>query len=95
MGLYNSPVSSKNFHARVYYGGVNSWFNLSTPRAAGWHKLTALIGDTSVKFLVDDALVLQESSHTAGHGTTHGGSSGGSQSSGQRAAPGDQAEAGN
>ena len=56
MGLYNSPVSSKNFHARVYYGGVNSWFNLSTPRAAGWHKLTALIGDTSVKFLVDDAL---------------------------------------
>jgi hypothetical protein len=56
MGLYNSPVSSRNFHARVYYGGVNAWFNLNTPRTAGWHKLTALIGDASVKFMVDNVL---------------------------------------
>ncbi len=55
MGLYNSPVSSRNFHARIYYGGVNAWFNLNTPRSAGWHKMTSLIGDSSIKFYIDDA----------------------------------------
>lgn len=56
MGLYNAPVSAANFHARVYYGGVNSWYNLNTPRTAGWHKLTSLIGSSYVQFYVDDVL---------------------------------------
>ncbi len=56
MGLYNTPVSDDNYHARVYYGGVSAWFNLNTPRTGGWHKLTAEIGASAVKFLVDDQL---------------------------------------
>lgn len=56
MGMYNSPVSDDNYHARIYFGGVNGWYNLNTPRSVGWHRMTALIGDTSVKFLVDNQL---------------------------------------
>ncbi len=54
MGLYNTPVSDDNYHARVYYGGVSAWFNLNTPRTPGWHKLTAQIAASEVRFLVDD-----------------------------------------
>lgn len=56
MGLYNTPVSDDNFHARVYYGGVNYWYSLNTPRTAGWHTLASYIGDTSIKFYVDGQL---------------------------------------
>jgi hypothetical protein len=56
MGLYNTPVSDDHFHARVYYGGVNAWYSLNTPRTPGWHKLTSLIGETTIRFLVDDQL---------------------------------------
>jgi hypothetical protein len=56
MGLYNTPVSDDNFHARVYYGGVNNWYSLNTQRTLGWHKLTSLIGDTEIRFYVDDVL---------------------------------------
>jgi len=56
MGLYNTPVSDDNYHVRVYYGGVNAWYSMNTVRTNGWHKLTAKIGGTSVKFYVDDQL---------------------------------------
>ncbi len=56
MGMYNTPISDDNFHARVVYGGVSAWFSLNTPRTAGWHTLTSLIGDTWIKFFVDGVL---------------------------------------
>lgn len=56
MGLYNNPVSDDNYHARVYFGGVNAWYNLNTPRTTGWHKLTSYIGDSTIKFYVDGTL---------------------------------------
>ncbi len=56
MGMYNTPISDDHYHARVYYGGVSSWFSLNTSRQAGWHKLSAEIGSSWVKFLVDDQL---------------------------------------
>ncbi len=56
MGLYNTPVNDDYFHGRVYYGGVNSWISLNTKRTAGWHKLTSIVSDLSVSFLVDGVL---------------------------------------
>jgi len=56
MGLYNTPVSDDNYHVRVYYGGVNAWYNMNTARPNGWHKLTAKIGGSNIKFYVDDQL---------------------------------------
>ncbi len=56
MGLYNTPISDDHFHARVYYGGVSNWYSLNTPRTAGWHRLTSYIGNTWIKFYVDNVL---------------------------------------
>lgn len=57
LGLYNTPISDDNYHARVYgFGGLNSWYSLNTVRSPGWHKLTAQVGASWVKFLVDGQL---------------------------------------
>lgn len=56
LGLYGIPVSADHYHARVKYGGVDSWYYLTTPRSPGWHQLTASIGLNEVVIYVDGAL---------------------------------------
>ena len=57
LGLYNTPISDDNYHARIYgFGGLNSWYSLNTVRSQGWHRLTAQVGASWVKFLVDGQL---------------------------------------
>ncbi len=55
LGLYNTP-NAGTYEFRIYGGGLNAWYSTGVTRTAGWHKMTALIGDTNVKLYVDDVL---------------------------------------
>jgi len=62
MGVYNAAVPTTNWSVRTLTdngaGGMTgeSWKATNIARAAGWHELKAVIGDTTINYYVDGVL---------------------------------------
>lgn len=69
MGVYNGAAPTTNWTFRTLYGwttGTASWTAGSIARSAGWHKLTAILKETTVDYYVDDVLALAETHNKGG-----------------------------